>query len=81
MEDGFQAKSGIAKCLIDSGLKSKSDNLQENGNLNHCFFDTLVFQKVKDMFGGRIRSMISASAPLSKKNFELMQIIMSAPLF
>ena len=25
--------------------------------------------------------MISGGAPLSKKNFELMQIIMSAPLF
>lgn len=49
--------------------------------MKHSFYDSLVFQKVKDLFGGKIRQMISASAPLSKKNFELMQIIMSAPLF
>jgi long-chain acyl-CoA synthetase len=46
--------------------------LQESGQKEHLIYDKLVFQKIKDLFGGKIRQIVSASAPLSKKNFELM---------
>jgi len=49
--------------------------------LDHCLYDKLVFSKVKDAFGGRIRLMVSGSAPLSKENFEFMEILMSAPMY
>lgn len=62
-------------------VKAKSENIQEKGELEHFIFDPLVFQKVKDNFGGRIREIISASAPLSKKNFEFMEMIMGCPLY
>ena len=44
-------------------------------------YDTIVFNKVKEAFGGRIRTMVSGSAPLSKENFLFMEMIMSAPMY
>ena len=35
----------------------------------HELFDHLVFSKVRDVFGGRVRFMISGSAPLSAQTF------------
>lgn len=66
---------------MNLAVKTKNKNIQENGTLEHLVFDPLVFNKVKEMFGGRIRQLVTGSAPLSKKNFEFMEMIMSCPLY
>ena len=39
--------------------------LQENGDYKNGFYDSVVFKKVREGFGGRVRIMASGSAPLS----------------
>jgi len=40
-------------------------------NYKHCFYDGLVFKKIRSALGGRVRCMLTGSAPISDevKNF------------
>jgi len=44
-------------------------------NLQYKFFDTLVFKKIRDRFGGRLRYFLCGGAPLDKTINEFMWII------
>lgn len=76
-----EANTGIKGCLITNGTGSKLKNVQENGEYDSFFYDWLVFSKVKEKFGGRIRMMVTGSAPIKKETFEFMKIIMSCPFY
>lgn len=76
----FEKESGIKKMLIDKGVNTKLNNLQHNGNYHSAFYDKVVFSKVREGFGGRVRMMGSGSAPLSPETHEFMMAIMACPL-
>ena len=61
----FEAETGIKKWLINKAVASKLENIQESGDYKSGFYDSVVFSKVREGFGGRVRSMASGSAPLS----------------
>ncbi len=48
--------------------------------IQHKFFDTLVFRKIRGRFGGRVKFFISGGAPLDKTINEFMWII-GLPVF
>ena len=77
--DGLQKKmaeaGGLKKALFDAGManaevrrrlaaEGKTSTLVE---LKHKFFDGLVFSKVRERFGGRLRYAISGGAALSRE--------------
>ncbi len=64
------AKEKIFKAAFETGLKV--DELKREGksvpfmlNLKHGLFDKLVFSKIRDRFGGRVRFFISGAAALN----------------
>lgn len=66
------AKEKIFKKAFEVGIKV--DHLKREGrsvpfllNLQHGLFDKLVFSKVRDRFGGRVRFFISGSAALNSE--------------
>jgi long-chain acyl-CoA synthetase len=66
------AKEKIFKKAFEVGIKV--DQLKREGrsvpfllNLQHGLFDKLVFSKVRDRFGGRVRFFISGSAALNSE--------------
>ena len=67
--------------MIDSGMNSKNGNLLKNGDYSHFFYDKIVFSKIKDAFGGKVRLMIAGGAPLSVKTYLFMETLMSCPLY
>jgi len=67
IKDGFSKKSPFLQALIKVALESKFKNIQHGCHYNHALWDKLIFDKIKnDIFGGRVRCMISGSAPISK---------------
>ena len=51
--------------LIKKAIAAKLANLAKSGEVTHPCYDALIFGKVKSMMGGKLRSMVTASAPLS----------------
>jgi long-chain acyl-CoA synthetase len=45
-------------------LENKLTNVTTNGGFTHKVYDRLFFNKTKAALGGRVRLMISGSAPL-----------------
>ena len=82
--DAIKAKidkmGGLKRKLVDSGIKTKLENLEKEGTVTHALYDTLVFGKMKSILGGRVRIMISASAPLEKEVADFLKICMSCPM-
>lgn len=58
-------KNFFVKWLFYSGLKAKKKNFEKSGQTSHLFYDKLIFNKIKQIFGGKINLIYVASAPVS----------------
>jgi long-chain acyl-CoA synthetase len=76
----FAAEHGVKRTLIDwalrvgrrvSELRAGGRELPRSLALQHKVADRLVYSKVKDRLGGRLRIGISGGAPLAKEILEL----------
>ena len=78
----FDAATGCKAWLINRGLSSKQYGLTQQNTASYSSgcYDMLVFGKVAKLLGGRVRRMITASAPISKDVLELMKIAFSCPV-
>jgi len=70
---------GIGKALFDNAFAAKQEGLEE-GYLTHTVWDPLVFSKVQTQLGGRVRMMITGSAPLSDKVMDFLRICFACPV-
>ncbi|KAJ2780661.1 medium-chain fatty acid-CoA ligase faa2 [Coemansia interrupta] len=71
------AKGGIASMLFNYAYGVKKDNLAHNTN-QHWLWDRVVFKAVRQKFGGRIRLVISGSAPISGDVLDFLRVALSA---
>ena len=65
IQDKFKAATGLKGMLVQRAVASKLAYLQSGEGLTHWFYDKLVFGKVAAMLGGRVRLMITGSAPIA----------------
>ncbi|KHJ96103.1 AMP-binding enzyme [Oesophagostomum dentatum] len=59
-------KSFVKKTLMNIAVAYKAREMQNFVIRNDGFFDNLVFKKVRESLGGRVRLMVTGSAPLSE---------------
>lgn len=81
MQAGIKQQTGFKKTLIDWAVGSKTSKLDSSGNFNHMIYDKLVFQKFRDILGGRVRIMITGSAPISKETMKFLKIAFSCEIY
>ena len=67
-------KSSLAKKAVASKLSYLS-----TGYYTHTVYDSLVFNKMKDIMGGRVQIMLSGSAPLSIPVKQFLKIAFCCP--
>lgn len=82
--DAIQSKikqaTGLKKKLIERAISTKLHNLEEHGVVTHSVYDRLVFNKMKAILGGKVRVMVTGSAPLDKEVADFLKIAMCCPM-
>ena len=84
MADGIRKKigalSGIKRKLADKAMSGKLDKCKKTGNYKNCLWDKIVFKKMRQVIGGRVRVLISGSAPLSKDTISFLKCCFPVPM-
>jgi long-chain acyl-CoA synthetase len=65
---------------LNYALNVKLDNLKKTGICTHSVYDKIFFAKTREALGGRVRVMISGSAPLLPEVQKFLKVCMCAPL-
>jgi len=55
-------------------------NVKRDGTVAHGCWDALVFKKASALLGGRVRYMITASAPIDPNVLDLLKVAFSCPV-
>ena len=61
-------------------MAKKQANYERSGALTACCYDKLVFSKVTSLLGGRVRYMLTGSAPISKDVLDFLKICFCCPI-
>lgn len=78
--DTFGKLTGCKKSTADSGIKTKRENYEKNLEIKHWYYDALVFGKIRDKFGGKVRCIITGSAPLPRDISRDIKLLLSCPI-
>ncbi|KAK3844177.1 MAG: hypothetical protein J3R72DRAFT_439074 [Linnemannia gamsii] len=77
---GVQAKGGIAAFLFKRAYATKKANLRK-GILEHALWDKLVFGAIRARLGGKVKHIVSGSAPISPDVMDFLRICFSADVY
>ena len=75
LSTGMKELGCCKKRLVEWGLNWKLENLEKHQKVTSFFWDTLLFSKIKKNFGGRIKFMISTSAPMSLPMMNFLKVV------
>lgn len=78
---GVKEKDPVRQLLFNWAYSSKLDNLRKDGALTHWLWDRLVFSEIKAKFGGRLRAILSGSAPISPEVMDFLRICFSCEVY
>ncbi|KAI8462093.1 hypothetical protein BY996DRAFT_6429177 [Phakopsora pachyrhizi] len=65
---------GLKPALARRALASKLERLKTTGSNTHLIWDRLVFKKVKEALGGRLRILTSGSAPIAPEVIDFFKV-------
>lgn len=72
---GINAKGGLTKKLFNIAYNAKRANL--DFTVTHWLYDRLVFKKIRNLLGGRVRFILSGSAPIDAEVIDFIKICFS----
>ena len=78
--DSFNALNLWQKELAYKAYYTKLENFRKYGIINHVFYDQIIFKKIRNMFGGKVKCLLSASAPMQKELGDDFKIFFSVPI-
>jgi len=76
----FGKATGLKATLIKWAVETKLENLRKYGQVTHWFYDAIIFNKVKQILGGKNTILLSGSAPLSKEVMAFIRICFCVPM-
>jgi long-chain acyl-CoA synthetase len=81
IKDTFNLATGVKGSLIKQGVAAKLAKMRNTGSVTHCLWDKIIFKKVKQMMGGNVRTMLTASAPISCDVLDFLKVCFCCPIY
>lgn len=78
--ENFNSLNIWQKELAYKAYYTKLENFHKYGIINHVIYDPLIFKKIRNMFGGKVLCLLSASAPMQKDLADDFKIFLSVPI-
>ncbi|KAJ3287129.1 Long-chain-fatty-acid--CoA ligase 5 [Rhizoclosmatium sp. JEL0117] len=66
--------SAVSSYLFNAALTAKLENYDSTGAVTHTLWDPLVFRKVQLALGGRVRVIVTSSAPIHATVLKFMRV-------
>ena len=63
---GVEDGNFIKKKLFSWAMSSKQSSLEQSASYSHGIWDKVVFAKTKNLLGGRVKQIITGSAPIAE---------------
>ncbi|RIA90730.1 hypothetical protein C1645_823030 [Glomus cerebriforme] len=77
---GVKAKGGVAQWMFTTAFNTKKQGLS-HGSVDHWMWDRVVFAPIRARLGGRVKYILSGSAPISPDVIDFLRIAFSAEVF
>ena len=77
MISSIKNQSGISRKLIDYAVALKIKRLETSGSFTHALYDKFVFKRFRDILGGRVKMILTGSAPISEETMKFLKISLS----
>ncbi|CAG8477434.1 9473_t:CDS:10, partial [Racocetra persica] len=65
---------GIKGALSRRAIAAKLQNLEDGKGYTHAFWDRIIFNKIKQVLGGRVRVILTGSAPIGPEILQFLRV-------
>jgi len=70
----------VQRKLAETAIAAKTAAFKSSGSLTHSVWDRLIFNKFKNALGGRVRLMLTGSAPIDAQVLAFLKICFCCPI-
>lgn len=78
---GVDALPPWKRALFHKACTKKLSNLEQRGQLHHWLYDLLIFRRIRATLGGRVRALVTGSAPISADIRRFLSVVLSVPFY
>ena len=78
--ENFNSLDLWKKELAYKAYYTKLENFRKYGIINHVIYDQIIFKKIRAMFGGKVKCLLSASAPMQKELADDFKVFLGVPI-
>ncbi|KAF1429921.1 Long-chain-fatty-acid--CoA ligase 5, partial [Spheniscus magellanicus] len=75
------AKSPVKRCLLNFAVTVKMFEIKQGIIRNDSIWDQLIFKKVQETMGGRVRIMVTGAAPISPSVLTFLRAALGCQIF
>ena len=80
IQKNLAKQSKIKQNIFNMAIKLKMNDFKEKGIITNPFLDALIFKKIRNILGGRLRFMLVGSAPMDPELLSFLQCAFSCKI-